>query len=296
MYTLFPLLLVLVSGNGLYGQELDQDRQWQEVMTSRISHIESLVSLKDQRIDQLETKLQNQASEILTLRRLIEGKDTVVAKLVRQFADLQKRADNSDDDAFGESLPTLIPGEFHTMTNSTNDVEDDELSVLTPSNESGEVRTKKKPAVSDLVRRSPKLNRVAPQLPIAFHAYLSSTVTLGSHATVVFDHEALDQGDGYNPSEGIYTVPESGTYVITWTMVCYVNNAFQTLLIVNGATTGMSWADSEEIHDFHQVTGTVVIYLNQGDHLYIRMGQIYHSKIYSSPTYSQPTFSGWKLY
>ncbi|XP_021356915.1 uncharacterized protein LOC110452606 [Mizuhopecten yessoensis] len=142
-------------------------------------------------------------------------------------------------------------------------------------------------------------SRVAPSSPrraVAFHAEFSKNKVFSDNEIIAYDQEKLDQGGGYNPGVGLYIVPESGTYVITWTAVCYAHSAFQTVLVVNGAIRGLSWTDAEEINDDHQTTAIVVLTLNQGDRVFVRMGRTYgRGVIVSDSTAAWSTFSGWKI-
>ncbi|XP_033755045.1 EMILIN-2-like [Pecten maximus] len=140
--------------------------------------------------------------------------------------------------------------------------------------------------------------RVAPtnRTAVAFHVTLSKRTTVTNNDVIVYDFETLDQGDGYNPRDGLYIAPESATYVLTWTTICNPHNYFKTLLVVNGAIRGTSWTDSQEINDYHQTTAVIVLTLNQGDHIFIRMGPTNgHGTIVSDNIVGYSSFSGWKL-
>ncbi|XP_060063131.1 uncharacterized protein LOC132543632 [Ylistrum balloti] len=134
------------------------------------------------------------------------------------------------------------------------------------------------------------------QEPVAFHVFLSRDAWVVNDDVIMYDQVALDQGDGYVPRLGIYVVPESGTYVITWTMYCYGQELFRTLLLLNGDVKGSSWTDSELSKDIHQSSALVVLTLNQGDHVFIRMGPIFgNATLLSRNDVAVSTFSGWKL-
>ncbi|XP_033755668.1 uncharacterized protein LOC117338423 [Pecten maximus] len=134
------------------------------------------------------------------------------------------------------------------------------------------------------------------QQTIAFHVFLSSDKWVVNDDVVVFDEVALDHGYGYKPRLGIYVAPESGTYVITWTMLCYGQELFRTLLVLNGSVKGSSWTDSILTKDIQQTAALVVLSMNQGDHLFIRMGPIFgNGTILSRNDVAMSTFSGWKL-
>ncbi|XP_033755695.1 uncharacterized protein LOC117338451 [Pecten maximus] len=137
-----------------------------------------------------------------------------------------------------------------------------------------------------------------PKQTIAFHVALSTSKDVHD-STIVYDQVKLDTGHGYNQGDGIYIVPEAGTYVFTWTSICNVYDVFQTVLAVDGAQRGSSFKDARDrnVAELQQTTAVVILVLNQGDHVFIRMGNVYdHGTFISLPmTYGESTFSGWKL-
>lgn len=112
---------------------------------------------------------------------------------------------------------------------------------------------------------------------------------------MIFNNKLLDQGNGYNPQDGIYTVPVSGTYVITWKVISEINTFIYTALIVNGVEKGHSLTNSEDITDKHQSTAIVVLRLEEGDHLFIRVTNTDTGKVVSDIANGHPTLSGWKI-
>ncbi|OWF50145.1 uncharacterized protein LOC110450782 [Mizuhopecten yessoensis] len=125
---------------------------------------------------------------------------------------------------------------------------------------------------------------------------MSSSKAVTPDSAVIYDHETLNSGDGYNTETGLYTVPESGLCVLTWTTICEINDAFQTVLVVDEAVRGSSWTDANKTVEYHQTTAVVVFTLNPGDHVFIRMGHAYgHGRIVSQSYIGISTISGWKL-
>ncbi|XP_021341353.1 uncharacterized protein LOC110442189 [Mizuhopecten yessoensis] len=171
-------------------------------------------------------------------------------------------------------------------------VENDDVIIKSIPNEA--LRSDEEQGVDN---RGSGRKRVAPYpvSNVAFHAEMTVTGTVVKGSPLVYNHEVLDHGDGYSATDGMYLVPESGTYVITWTTVTYHDFA-QTFLIVNGERRGSSMTDSHAVTDVHQATMIVVLTLNEGDHVSIRVGTLGHGTIHTSDINSKPTFSGWKLY
>ncbi|XP_033762216.1 uncharacterized protein LOC117343810 [Pecten maximus] len=138
--------------------------------------------------------------------------------------------------------------------------------------------------------------RVVSTPPIAFHTKMSSSKTMLTGNTLIYDEETLDQGNGYNPRDGIYTVPVSGTYVFAWKVLSKTHTIIITSLVVNGEVMGSSDSDSEDITDYHQSTAMVVVPLIQGDHVFIRITRINsNGGLVSDNGHGKATFLGWKL-
>ncbi|XP_069107933.1 uncharacterized protein [Argopecten irradians] len=290
------LLLLLVSGYGTNGLILDPSSvpiQCHDLVTlinQKIGRIESVMNSKDERIAQLEIKLKAQTSKISTLESLMDERDGSFSNLMKRVVGVEERVNNSNSSNGDVELNPPDNTKFHEeIPNLAYVVASHSMEFDGPDDNAQDNR-------NHGITRSRHQNRVGTQSNVAFHAYLTSRLNLPTQAAVIFDHEVLDNRNGYNPRDGIYLVPETGTYVITWTMVSLGRSAFQTLLVVNGQTRGRTWTDAEEIADSHQATGIVVLSLNQGDHLFIRMGHVYHGGILADSSYANPTFSGWKIY
>lgn len=136
----------------------------------------------------------------------------------------------------------------------------------------------------------------APTGVIAFHACLSfdssGPLDLPAHHTLRFSVDPVNWGNGYNALDGIFTVPASGTYVFTWSIMYEGPNFVYILLMKNNAESiGIKVGVSPTPKVLDAVTGIVVADVNQGDHVFLRLGQ--SAKLLNTP---QSTFSGWLLY
>ncbi|XP_069114758.1 uncharacterized protein [Argopecten irradians] len=248
--------------------------EWQDfvsMVNQKFDDMERLLAEKDSRIKQLEEGMAGQRSEMKQLKTGIASFEKAIFQRDQTVSELSLKLLSN----FSENK--IVDGDrnFKHMSDERDQVEEKEMEILP----------------------SPQ-KRVAPSVKpaVTFHVYLSSNKVVTNNNVVIYDHEALDQGDGYSPGVGLYTVPESGTYVLTWTTLSYTHTMFQTLLVVNGSVSGVSWTDSEDITDIHQTSATVVVCLDQGDNVFIRMGPTYgHGTIISNGGFGYSTFSGWKL-
>ena len=136
---------------------------------------------------------------------------------------------------------------------------------------------------------------------MSFSAY-ATILSSSQGQTIVFQHETTDVGNGYNPSTGIYTAPRTGRYVFTYTIAtnsALTNNYYS--LIVNNITSrpaNMMWL--YEQHDgYNRGTNTVILVLNAGDQVFIKIQQQSPSSsslmCYESNSYNACTFSAFML-
>ncbi|XP_060603069.1 uncharacterized protein LOC132756095 [Ruditapes philippinarum] len=126
---------------------------------------------------------------------------------------------------------------------------------------------------------------------IAFHAYMTGSKCVSYQQVIVFDTEVIDEGNGYSPTDGIYVVPETGTYVFMWTIFSPIDEWSVIDLVVDGSPIGWITTDAEN----NQATGIAIVHVNTGIHVFIR-----RSKSSSGCTIhdhlARPTFTGWKLF
>ncbi|XP_021344635.1 uncharacterized protein LOC110444593 [Mizuhopecten yessoensis] len=176
-----------------YGEVLDPDnqpRQWQDLVTfvnQKIGSMEHLMNIKNERLDQLESKLRAQETEISSLKELMLQKDTILSNLVKQVTDLKKgEIMNTISDT---SIEHLARASSSTSVNSTSDVTDTpdgarvDTDTHTAGDRMGEYNTRRQQDALSDVTIPKQYNRVAPPTPkqtVAFHAYRTSSITLGT--------------------------------------------------------------------------------------------------------------------
>lgn len=115
------------------------------------------------------------------------------------------------------------------------------------------------------------------------------------HHILKFDMVPLNKGNGYKAFDGIFIASMSGTYVFfSWSFMSDVHGNVLTELTKNADVIGNRFADSlnSAVYDFS--TGTVVVDILQGDHVYVRMGE--STGQVKSISVSRTTFSGWLLH
>ena len=133
----------------------------------------------------------------------------------------------------------------------------------------------------------------------AFSARLTREIAAPSvGTTLVFGTETLDLGDGYDPSTGIYTVQQNGTYTFTWSLTVY-NGYITTALMINSSPKQYLQSVYASGTGVISSTSTVVTEVNVGDRVYIKLtyksvGSPYIVDSFSADGYSS-TFGGWML-
>ena len=126
---------------------------------------------------------------------------------------------------------------------------------------------------------------------VAFDVRLSSNVnSLATNGRVVFATVDLNEGKGYNSSNGIFTAPALGVYVFDWTILTQLGKAAHTSLVVNGKRK--SWNNCHDVGSkiHFSCSKMTVIKLKQGDKVWIGVfGE-------QADMFTQYTsFSGYKL-
>ena len=116
-----------------------------------------------------------------------------------------------------------------------------------------------------------------PSQPCSMYASLSNSSTNGatdSTETLVFHNAKRDEGSHYNNSNGRFTAPVAGTYLVGHN--CLIDNnagdvARSADLQKNGSGYVTLWYDeSGGDNDYHGVSGTAIIELAANDYISIR--------------------------
>ena len=137
-----------------------------------------------------------------------------------------------------------------------------------------------------------------PELPapkIAFHAIATTEEPTLANKVITFQNKSLDTANAYNTGDGVYTVPQTGIYVFTWTITGGKRTRAPTQLMINTGEAGRTIADSDENDDYHTSTGITVASVTQGNHVYVKFETTGYGKGHIDSAYGKSTFSGWKL-
>ncbi|VDI15025.1 Hypothetical predicted protein [Mytilus galloprovincialis] len=133
---------------------------------------------------------------------------------------------------------------------------------------------------------------------VAFYAYMDTHETNpGRHQTLIFDIAKTNIGYAYNTNSGLFTSPDHGIYMFTWTIICESYGFVYSEIMINSAPFGSILTNSQSITNDHTVTGIVVAEVYQGDVVYIltNPNQPIQRGILSD-TFHRTSYSGWKIY
>ncbi|XP_061176735.1 multimerin-2-like isoform X1 [Saccostrea echinata] len=128
---------------------------------------------------------------------------------------------------------------------------------------------------------------------VAFSASVSSYSSSWNSGTLVFPSVITNEGNGYNPSNGIFTAPFDGTYVFFVNVQSYNKNTIYVDIVLNGSTKVRTMAFSSSGNDYYDAgPNLVVLTIQKGDAVWVRhySGQGYY---HDSPI---TTFSGFLIY
>lgn len=131
---------------------------------------------------------------------------------------------------------------------------------------------------------------------IAFYAYSSHAFSRPSDNFVLnFNTIITNAGNGYHPHSGTFIAPRSGYYVFTWSFRIQHDAHISTELVVNGTPQGSVYYDATEKVGGN-TSGTVVVQVNQGDEVFIRITNDYYNLgDILSDNAGRTYFCGWLL-
>ncbi|XP_052215604.1 uncharacterized protein LOC127834065 isoform X2 [Dreissena polymorpha] len=130
---------------------------------------------------------------------------------------------------------------------------------------------------------------------IAVYAYLSASKCLGAHQVVVFDHEETDTTFSYNTYTGIFTVPMNGLYAVSVTAGSDFYTYFVGEIVINGIVKGLVLSNSEDIHDRHTGSTTIIFRAMKGDVIFVRRATTSSCTILSDWQSAISSISIWKI-
>ncbi|XP_061176306.1 uncharacterized protein LOC133185222 [Saccostrea echinata] len=213
-------------------------------------------------------------------------------KLVGDYSDLGRK-----QQLLKQELKGMKYKDFETIKNDVKEIRDSlKLTNVTLQNRA-DIQEGKIKTLETIQNNVSILSSKLGEAPPSFYAMLTSTVPIrGSNQTIIYDKTGTNNGNAYNTSTGIFTVPETGTYVFTWTAFSYVEEYVRLEIVVGGTIYGGTLSDTQETSDADTETAIVVVNANAGDEVFIRSQSEDpgHGHLYVEHECTS-TFSGWKI-
>jgi hypothetical protein len=129
---------------------------------------------------------------------------------------------------------------------------------------------------------------------IAFYAYMSAnTPPITLQHPLRFDVVKTNAGNAYHPNTGVFMVPQTGIYVFTWTIRIDGTNYHSAELVANSDSVGVVHLNAAGRTG--EVTGIVVVHVDNGDDVFVRTYRDYNSGFVTSDGAGRSSFAGWKL-
>ncbi|KAL8560932.1 hypothetical protein ACOMHN_019916 [Nucella lapillus] len=119
--------------------------------------------------------------------------------------------------------------------------------------------------LSQPVTKMDQLSSVRPEQKVAFHAALSSfgAKTAALHVPLVFNHVITNQGQGYDPSSGVFKAPVAGTYLLAVSVEAGAGHRDSELSIMSDNHVLQTIHMSDDTGYQHHTTSTI-LHLRQG--------------------------------
>lgn len=118
---------------------------------------------------------------------------------------------------------------------------------------------------------------------------------IGTHHPLVFDLPVTNYGNGYNKHTGIFTAPQGGVYVFSFTVFPDRGSAIAVNIYRNSEVVGKVFSNIAS-GDFSGTSMVAVVSMNIGDVTFIRTSSTYPSSgsVYSDGNVKS-SFAGWKI-
>ena len=129
---------------------------------------------------------------------------------------------------------------------------------------------------------------------IGFTAGVTSSSSSWSSGTLVFPVVITNVGNGYNPSDGVFTALMAGVYVFFVNVQSYDHKYIYVDIVMNGSTKVRTMAYSYNGHGYYEAgPNLAVLFLQTGDRVWVKhySGEGYQSHSGGPIT----TFSGFLI-
>lgn len=215
----------------------------------------------DSHLQKLERMVEKLQDTVLSVSTQNAKYQKIIEDLTEKVFDQEKRLENLEKNCKKDNFfPEMKTKKTRVVQNLGNDH---------PFVEGLDAK-KTMPLVPNL-QKTPSKRVTSGHENVAFYSYLSKNLHEPSiNHVLVYDNVVTNIGGHYNRYTGVFTAPQSGTYVFTFTVYCNAGGGVSLELIVNsyifdGILCNASGADWDRT-----ASSTAVKQINQGDTIFIR--------------------------
>jgi hypothetical protein len=116
-------------------------------------------------------------------------------------------------------------------------------------------------------------------------------LTFNVDAILVFETVIVNEGEHYDPYDGVFVAHQKGVYLFSWTVSGYTGNYIVTELVVEQNTISSAGEQNAGSHPSGSMTA--VCKMEKGDHAWIRTtGVSTGHQLYRHDNYPQSAFLG----
>ena len=257
--------------------------------------LDGYASLKNT-VNKLELDIAQQNIKLREMEDVIENQRKLIRLLTETRPPDQplEYVEKDNEDILPSNEPSVVAVNETNVGSQTNENSDDQIKVYKKNTIT--VDSQSKPyGFMQSTTHSERKRRATVQGEISFSAYLSHTIDHMAPGHVIkCDTVIMNDGNSYNQHTGVFTVPITGVYLMTFTIDS--STAAHVQLVVDGSNisdvkTNTSWHSGS-----FQVMGsnTVIIRLTQGQSVWMQAYSV--SNVISDEAYRLTTLSGVLLY
>ena len=128
---------------------------------------------------------------------------------------------------------------------------------------------------------------------VMFYAVIRGKhLTFNKDAILVFETVIVNEGEYYDPHDGVFVAPQKGIYLFSWTVSGFTTNVIVTELVVEQNTIS-STGEQNGGGGYPSGSMTALCKMEKGDHAWIRTTGLSTSNVlYSLDNYPQSAFLG----
>ena len=268
-----------------------------------MKELESTVTYQDIEIARMVDRMTQKKGNI----QREDSKIKVQGKTDRNlYTSLLDRETRNEEKRNSDSAANILKAQEHKHSDFSNSTAEN-LKEMSPEQSSGNyvessksinpfIRDKKRSFQDIVSLHHKKKGQVS--IGIAFSAYLGHIIyNMSIGYTVKCDQVLLNDGNAYSPYTGVFTVPETGVYLLTFSIAAaIVEDKTHVKLVSNNRNIvdAVVWTKV----NWHHVMGgnTAIVRLNSGEKLWLEIYDTAGVQLYSRQDYRWVTFSGVLLY